>query len=56
MDKLAAVKGIAFFEGLPEEKFTKLADIAVIKSSRKERRCSLAMCQPTDSLRQSLAE
>jgi len=35
MDKLAAVKAIAFFEGLPEEKFTKLADIAVVKKFKK---------------------
>lgn len=31
MDKLAAVKAITFFEGLPEEKYAKLADIAVTK-------------------------
>ena len=31
MDKLDAVREIAFFEGLPEELLTKLADIAVVK-------------------------
>ncbi|NDV20526.1 cyclic nucleotide-binding domain-containing protein [Pseudodesulfovibrio sp. JC047] len=35
MDKLAAVTKIAFFKGLPDEKYTKLADIAVIKKFRK---------------------
>ncbi|MUM78418.1 cyclic nucleotide-binding domain-containing protein [Pseudodesulfovibrio sp. F-1] len=30
-DKLAAVRSITFFEGLPEEKLARIADIAVIK-------------------------
>jgi len=35
MDKLSAVKSVMFFEGLPEEKFNKLADISVIKKYAK---------------------
>jgi len=35
MDKLSAVKSVMFFEGLPEEKFVKLADISVIKKYAK---------------------
>ena len=35
MDKLAAVKSIMFFYGLPEEKFNKLADIAIVKKYKK---------------------
>ncbi len=35
MNKLAAVKSVMFFQGLPEEKFNKLADISVIKKYRK---------------------
>jgi len=35
MDKLAAVKSIMFFEGLPEEKFNKLADISIVKRYKK---------------------
>ncbi|BCS87063.1 Crp/Fnr family transcriptional regulator [Pseudodesulfovibrio sediminis] len=35
MNKLAALKAITFFEGLPDEKLLKLADIAVIKKFRK---------------------
>lgn len=31
MDKLEAVKSVMFFEGLPEEKFNKLAEISIIK-------------------------
>ena len=35
MNKLAAVKAITFFEGLPEEKYAKLAEIAVEKTFEK---------------------
>ena len=35
MEKLAAVKSVMFFEGLPEEKFNKLANIAVVKKYKK---------------------
>jgi len=35
MDKLAAVKSVMLFEGLPEEKFNKLADISVVKKYKK---------------------
>lgn len=35
MNKLEAVKSVMFFEGLPEEKYAKLADIAVIKKYNK---------------------
>lgn len=35
MDKLAAVKSVMFFEGLPEEKFNKLAEISIIKKYNK---------------------
>jgi len=35
MDKLQAVKSVMFFEGLPEEKFNKLAEISIIKKFNK---------------------
>ncbi len=35
MDKLAAVKAITFFEGLPEDQYARLADIAVVKQYAK---------------------
>ncbi|MBI9078374.1 MAG: Crp/Fnr family transcriptional regulator [Pseudodesulfovibrio sp.] len=35
MDKLAAVKSVMFFDGLPEEKFNKLPDISIVKKYRK---------------------
>jgi CRP/FNR family transcriptional regulator len=35
MDKLAAIKLIMFFEGLPEEKLNKLANIAIVKKYKK---------------------
>jgi CRP/FNR family transcriptional regulator len=35
VDKIAAVKSITFFEGLPDEKFAKLAGIAVVKRYEK---------------------
>lgn len=35
MDKLEAVKSVLFFEGLPEEKFAKLAAISIIKKFNK---------------------
>jgi len=35
MNKLEAVKSVMFFEGLPEEKFIKLAEISVVKKYTK---------------------
>ena len=35
MDKLDAVKSVRFFDGLPEEKYQKLADISVVKTYEK---------------------
>ncbi len=35
MDKLEATRAVMFFDGLPEEQFIKLADIAVVKKFRK---------------------
>lgn len=35
MEKLEAVKSVMFFEGLPEEKFNKLADISIVKKYKK---------------------
>lgn len=35
MDKLEAVKSIVFFEGLPDEKFAKLAQISIVKKYNK---------------------
>jgi len=35
MDKLEAVKSVMFFDGLPDEKFIKLAEISIIKKFNK---------------------
>jgi len=35
MDKIDAVKSVMFFDGLPEEKFNKLAEISIIKKYNK---------------------
>jgi len=42
MDMLAAVKTIAFFDGLPDEQFAKLAKIAVTKTFKKGENIFLA--------------
>ncbi len=55
MNKLEATRAVMFFDGLPEEQFIKLADIAVVKKFRRDRFFLKPMFRLTDFTPRPLA-